>query len=143
MPLCQLPACGSGGLCAVRLLSCLPADHQHQRLRCNKPSHYFVRMAVLLTRLMIQTTKIDHNLIGRCFQRHTVKPDPTQLPLTASTPKLFYVYVFCSQYIPQAHSNPQGGLLLLKPLAHVTCPLAFSKPTKPRGQHCSGSSALA
>lgn len=48
-------------------------------------------MAVLLTRLMIQTTKIDHNLIGRCFQRHTVKPDPTQLPLTASTPKLLYL----------------------------------------------------
>ncbi|XP_031194615.1 translation initiation factor IF-3, mitochondrial isoform X2 [Mastomys coucha] len=48
-------------------------------------------MAVLLTRLMLQTTKIDNNFIGRCFQRHTVKPDPAQLSLTAPTPKLLYL----------------------------------------------------
>lgn len=53
--------------------------------------HYFVRMAVLLMRLMLQTTKLDHNLIGRCLQRHAVKPDPTQLSLSASTPKLLYL----------------------------------------------------
>lgn len=45
-------------------------------------------MAVLLKRLTLQTIKIDSNLIGRCFQRHTVKPDPAQLSLAVSTPKL-------------------------------------------------------
>ncbi|XP_028635544.1 translation initiation factor IF-3, mitochondrial isoform X2 [Grammomys surdaster] len=45
-------------------------------------------MAVLLKRLTLPTIKIDNNLIGRCFRRHTVKPDPAQLSLTASTPKL-------------------------------------------------------
>lgn len=48
-------------------------------------------MAVLLTRLMLQTTKIDYNFIGRCFQRHTVKPDSAQLSLTTPTPKLLYL----------------------------------------------------
>lgn len=48
-------------------------------------------MAVLLKRLMLQTTKTDNNLIGRCFRRHTVKPDPAQLSLTAPTPKLLYL----------------------------------------------------
>lgn len=42
-------------------------------------------------RLMLQTTKLDHNLIGRCLQRHAVKPDPTPLSLCASIPKLLYL----------------------------------------------------
>lgn len=45
-------------------------------------------MAVLLKRLTLQTIKTDSNLIGRCFQRHAVKPDPAQLSLAVSTPKL-------------------------------------------------------
>lgn len=42
-------------------------------------------MAVLLKRLTLQTS------IGTCFSKHIVKPDPAQLSLTASTPKLLYL----------------------------------------------------
>ncbi|XP_028733863.1 translation initiation factor IF-3, mitochondrial [Peromyscus leucopus] len=42
-------------------------------------------MAVLLNRLMLQTS------VGRCFRKHIMKPAPAQLPLTASTPKLWYL----------------------------------------------------
>lgn len=48
-------------------------------------------MAVLLKRLMLQTTKTDNNFIGRCFRGHTVKTDPAQLSLTAPTPQLLYL----------------------------------------------------
>ncbi|XP_052024309.1 translation initiation factor IF-3, mitochondrial [Apodemus sylvaticus] len=48
-------------------------------------------MAVLLKRLMLQTAKTDSNVIGRCFRRHAVKPDPAQLSLLAPTPKLLNV----------------------------------------------------
>ncbi|XP_007650369.1 translation initiation factor IF-3, mitochondrial isoform X1 [Cricetulus griseus] len=46
---------------------------------------YELRMAVLLKRLTLQTS------IGTCFSKHIVKPDPAQLSLTASTPKLLYL----------------------------------------------------
>ncbi|KAL1768298.1 hypothetical protein HispidOSU_000014 [Sigmodon hispidus] len=48
-------------------------------------------MAVLLNRLMLQSS------IGRCFRKHTVKPDPAQLSLTASTPKLLY-FIFAKGF---------------------------------------------
>ncbi|XP_008823293.1 translation initiation factor IF-3, mitochondrial [Nannospalax galili] len=49
-------------------------------------------MTALLTRLTLQTIKIESNYVGRCLGKHTVqKPAPAQLPLTASTPKLVYL----------------------------------------------------
>lgn len=62
-------------------------------------------MAVLLKRLTLPTIKIDNNLIGRCFRRHTVKPDPAQLSLTASTPKL--LCLISAKGFSTA-GNPQG-----------------------------------
>ncbi|KAM7331583.1 hypothetical protein ACRRTK_008291 [Alexandromys fortis] len=47
--------------------------------------HYFIRMAVLLKRLTLQTS------IGRCFRTPIVKPDPAQLSLAASTTKLVHL----------------------------------------------------
>lgn len=47
--------------------------------------HYFIRMAVLLKRLTLQTS------IGRCFRKPIVKPDPAQLSLAASTTKLVHL----------------------------------------------------
>lgn len=78
----------SGALCAIRLhsLTCtILADHGISDYAVINFPHYIVRMAVLLKRLTLQTS------IGTYFSKHIVKPDPAQLSLTASTPKLLYL----------------------------------------------------
>ncbi|KAM5147082.1 translation initiation factor IF-3, mitochondrial isoform 1-T1 [Callospermophilus lateralis] len=52
-------------------------------------SYYFLRMAALLKRLMLQTLRTENNCIGRCFDKHIVqKTVPEQLSLVASAPRL-------------------------------------------------------